>query len=118
MKDIEMSSQLESVDYAGPVTKLGLGVQAFEIYAAAKEAGVTMVGGEGATVGVVGGYVLGGGHSPVSGIYGMGADQVLSMQVITADGRFVTADQAENSDLFWALCGGGGGKPTTSHYWS
>ena len=60
------------------------------------------------TVGVMGGYIQGGGHSPLSSIYGMAADQVLSMEVVTADGRFVTADFDRNTDLFWALRGGGG----------
>jgi len=38
----------------------------------------------------------------------MAADQVLSMEVVTADGRFLTASATANSDLFYALCGGGG----------
>jgi FAD/FMN-containing dehydrogenase len=44
----------------------------------------------------------------MSGLYGMGADQALAFEVVTADGRFVTADESSNSDLFWALRGGGG----------
>lgn len=56
----------------------------------------------------MGGYVLGGGHSPLSSLYGMAADQVLSMEVVTADGRFVTASATSNPNLFWALRGGGG----------
>lgn len=56
-----------------------------------------------------GGYTQGGGHSPLSSLYGMGADQVLSAQVVTADGKFITASADENPDLFWALRGGGGG---------
>ncbi|KAI0130523.1 FAD binding domain-containing protein [Xylariales sp. AK1849] len=94
--------------YTGPAFKLGVGVQAFELYAAANQYGVTAIGGEGRTVGVMGGYILGGGHSPLSSLYGMGADQVLSMEVVTADGQFVTASPTSNADLFWALCGGGG----------
>lgn len=43
----------------------------------------------------------------MSGIYGMGADNVLSFDAITADGKYVTANAKENSDLFWALKGGG-----------
>ena len=39
----------------------------------------------------------------------MAADQVLAFEVVTADGRFVTASDSSNSDLFWALRGGGGG---------
>jgi hypothetical protein len=56
----------------------------------------------------MGGYVQGGGHSPLSSLYGMAADQVLNYEVVTADGRFVTANAKVNSDLFWALRGGGG----------
>ena len=56
----------------------------------------------------MGGYILGGGHSPLGSIYGMGADQVLAMEVVTPDGQFVTASFNENKELFWGLRGGGG----------
>ncbi len=39
----------------------------------------------------------------------MGADQILTASVVTADGQFLTASPSENSDLFWAIRGGGGG---------
>jgi len=61
------------------------------------------------TVGVSGGYLAGGGHSPLSSLYGMAADQVLAIEIVTPDGRFVTASEESNNDLFWALRGGGGG---------
>ncbi|KAL2864102.1 FAD-binding oxidoreductase [Aspergillus lucknowensis] len=95
-------------DWTGAAFKLGSGVQAYEIYQVAQDHGLMVVGGEGQTVGVMGGYVLGGGHSPLSSIHGMAADQVLSMEVVTPDGRFVTASFVENEELFWALRGGGG----------
>jgi FAD/FMN-containing dehydrogenase len=44
----------------------------------------------------------------LASIYGMAADQVLAYEVVTADGRFVTASNKVNTDLFWALRGGGG----------
>jgi hypothetical protein len=97
-----------TTDHDGPAFKAGAGVQVYEIYAAAHEHGLLAIGGEGRTVGAMGGYVQGGGHSPLSSIYGMAADQVLNFEVVTADGRFVTANAKENSDLFWALRGGGG----------
>lgn len=97
-----------TTDYNGPAFKAGAGVQVYEIYAAARDHGLVTIGGEGRTVGAMGGYVQGGGHSPLSSLYGMAADQVLNYEVVTADGRFVTANAKENSDLFWALRGGGG----------
>lgn len=60
------------------------------------------------TVGFVGGYIQGGGHSALSSLYGMAADQALEFEVITTDGRFVRASPSENKDLFWALSGGVG----------
>ncbi|OLN84896.1 putative FAD-linked oxidoreductase-like protein 11 [Colletotrichum chlorophyti] len=106
--NIEYIESYQQDSYGGPVFKLGAGVRAFEVYEAADKYGVTAVGGEGQTVGVMGGYVQGGGHSPMSGLYGMAADNVLSFEVVTADGRFVTASESSNPDLFWALRGGGG----------
>ncbi|KAJ1707273.1 hypothetical protein G4B84_002348 [Aspergillus flavus NRRL3357] len=70
--------------------------------------GVSVVGGEAVTVGLGGGHTAGGGHSPLSSMYGMAADQVLAMEVILANGRFITASSTENSDIFWMLRGGGG----------
>ncbi|KAI1842226.1 hypothetical protein JX266_011634 [Neoarthrinium moseri] len=108
LKDVQFFESYRESGYHGPAFKLGAGVQAFELYEAAHKYGVTAVGGEGRTVGVMGGYILGGGHSPLSSMYGMAADQILSMEVVTADGRFVTASKSSHPDLFWALCGGGG----------
>ncbi|KAI0102989.1 FAD binding domain-containing protein [Nemania sp. FL0031] len=108
LKDIRFYEDYEEGSYKGPAFKMGAGVQVFEAYKAARKANVTIVGGEGKTVGITGGYILGGGHSPLSSIYGMGSDQVLSMEVVTADGNFLTASETSNPDLFWALRGGGG----------
>ena len=43
----------------------------------------------------------------MAGIYGMGADQVLAWEVVTADGEFRVANPEKNADLYWALKGGG-----------
>ncbi|GMF78879.1 unnamed protein product [Aspergillus oryzae] len=61
------------------------------------------------TVGVLGGYLQGGGHSPASRDFGLAVDQVLELKVILASGELVTANACENRDLFFALRGGGGG---------
>ncbi|KAJ6035593.1 FAD linked oxidase N-terminal [Penicillium canescens] len=109
LKEIDYIENYQSSSYQGPAVKMGAGVQAHEIYEKANELGFTVVGGEGKTVGVAGGYVLGGGHSPLSSIYGLAADQVLAMEVVLANGRFVTVTEESNPDLFWAIRGGGGG---------
>ncbi|KAF2732609.1 FAD binding domain-containing protein [Polyplosphaeria fusca] len=98
----------EQDGYGGPAVKLGAGVQVFEAYALAKRYGITLVGGEGRTVGHIGGYIQGGGHSPLTSIWGMAADHVLSINLVTASGTFITANSTQNTDLFWALRGGGG----------
>jgi hypothetical protein len=98
----------DTIGYSGPAIKAGTGVQAFEIYKYAHEHGRVVVGGEGETVGVMGGYIQGGGHSPLTSLYGTGADNVLSFDVVTADGEFVVANSTSNADLFWAMRGGGG----------
>jgi len=67
------------------------------------------LGGTCPTVGLAGGYTSGGGHSLLNGAYGMAADAVLEWEVITADGKHLVATPSENSDLYWALTGGGPG---------
>ena len=57
----------------------------------------------------IGGYTQGGGHSALSSRYGLAADQTLEWEVVAANGRLLRASPTENSDLYWALSGGGGG---------
>ena len=68
-----------------------------------------MVAGDCATVGAAGGYTQGGGHSALSSKFGLGADQALEWEVVDGRGRLLTASRTKNSDLYWALSGGGGG---------
>ncbi|KAK4121492.1 FAD-binding domain-containing protein [Parathielavia appendiculata] len=108
LKTIKFKKSVKTPSYSGPAIELGAGVQVGELYAAANEFGVTAVGGECKGVGVAGGYSAGGGHSPLSSKFGLGSDQILSLDVVLPNGRFVTASETENEDLFWALRGGGG----------
>jgi len=56
----------------------------------------------------IAGLTLGGGFGYLSRKYGWTSDNVLSMELVTADGRLVRASETENADLFWGLRGGGG----------
>lgn len=69
--------------------------------------GLAVPSGIAPTTGITG-LALGGGVGWLVRKYGMSVDNMLSAQVVTADGILLTASAAENNDLFWALRGGGG----------
>ncbi|KAK1248264.1 LOW QUALITY PROTEIN: hypothetical protein MKX08_006484 [Trichoderma sp. CBMAI-0020] len=95
--------------YAGKALRVGAGIQGFEALEAAHAEGLIVVTGECPSVGLAGGYVQGAGHSALSTVYGLAADNALSYDVVTPNGTLVTASRALNEDLYWALSGGGGG---------
>ncbi|OQD83757.1 hypothetical protein PENANT_c015G00574 [Penicillium antarcticum] len=108
MKDISIVDY-NSSHYTSKAMKMGAGVQSFEASAAASRAGLVIVTGNCPTVGLAGGYSQGGGHGQLVSQFGLAADQVLEWEVVLADGKLVIASLTENSDLYWALSGGGGG---------
>jgi hypothetical protein len=59
-------------------------------------------------VGAGGGWALGGGHGPMSNSYGLGADNILEMEVVLPSGEIIITNSASYPDLFWAMRGGGG----------
>ena len=69
--------------------------------------GLATTGGVISTTGI-GGLTLGGGIGWLMGKHALALDNLLSVDVVLADGKLVTANLDEHSDLFWALRGGGG----------
>lgn len=108
LKNISVSDYSDA-HYTGKAIKLGAGVQGFEAYAAADAQGLQVVGGECPTVGIAGGYTQGGGHSALASKHGLAADQTLEWEVVTGTGEHLIANRRQNTDLYWALSGGGGG---------
>lgn len=86
---------------------LGPGARWGDVAAILDPLRLAVVGGRGPTIGV-GGFILGGGISFLSGRRGWACDNVQNFEVVLASGKIVNANTHKNSDLFWALRGGGG----------
>jgi hypothetical protein len=96
------------IDPATRTARVPAGKTWGEVLPEAVRHGLTAVHGSSSTVGVIG-YLLGGGLSFYGRRYGLAANSVRSLTVVTADGDVVEAGPAHRPDLFWALRGGGGG---------
>ena len=84
------------------------GAEWVDVTAPASEHGLAPLSGASPNVGVVG-YLLGGGVSlGLARRFGMAANSVLAIELVTADGRLHRVDADHDPDLFWALRGGGG----------
>jgi len=99
---------LNKVDVQGTKAVIGAGAKLKDVYAALGAAGRALPAGSCPTVGIAG-LTLGGGIGVLARKYGLTCDHLSSAQVVTADGKLVTASASSEPDLFWALRGGGGG---------
>jgi FAD/FMN-containing dehydrogenase len=96
--DVEPSAQIATVQG---------GARARDVIAAAARHGLVAVTGSCGAVGMTG-LTLGGGYGALSSRYGLALDNLLSVEIVLADGRRVIANPRKHSELFWALRGGGG----------
>jgi FAD/FMN-containing dehydrogenase len=78
-----------------------------ELNDAAAEHGLAVTGGAVSGTGIAG-YTLGGGLGWLMAKYGLAADNLLAVELVTAEGDVLHVDAASHADLFWALRGGGG----------
>ncbi|KAI5919382.1 FAD-binding domain-containing protein [Camillea tinctor] len=92
-------------DASSETVRFGAGVRWKDVYKELSKYKRTVAGGRGGDVGVSG-LLLGGGSSWMTAKNGWACDNVLSYEIVLADGRIITADRAANADLFRALKGG------------
>ncbi len=83
------------------------GVTWAEFNAATAEHGLAVTGGAVSTTGIAG-LTLGGGLGWLLAKYGLAADNLIGVELVTADGKVAEVTEASDPDLFWALRGGGG----------
>jgi hypothetical protein len=100
MKDVR-------IDPASRTVRAQAGATWGEFDQATQEHGLAVTGGRFSTTGIAG-LTLGSGSGWLERKCGLTADNLLSAEVVTADGRVLTASPQEHADLFWGLRGGGG----------
>ena len=106
-----------SVDPEARVIAAQGGMTWGELNDAAAEHGLAVTGGAVSTTGI-GGYTLGGGLGWLMGKHGLAADNLVAVELVSADGEILDVSADSHPDLFWALRGGGGnfGVATTFTY--
>ena len=101
-------TRMNTVSVNAGIATVGAGTRLIDVYSALAQRGLIVPGGSCSTVGVAG-LTLGGGTGVLGRKFGLACDNLLSAQVVLANGRLVSCDASHDADLFWALRGGGGG---------
>jgi FAD/FMN-containing dehydrogenase len=101
-------TRMSGVSVSGSTATVGAGTRLIDFYNGLAAHGRGVPGGSCPTVGIAG-LTLGGGIGVVARAYGVTSDNVQSLQIVTADGQVRTCNSSQNSDLYWACRGGGGG---------
>ncbi|HEY3511018.1 MAG TPA: FAD-binding oxidoreductase [Kribbella sp.] len=105
LKTTSMTTVL--IDPERRIAKVAPGARWGAVLDAVRQFGLAPLSGSHRDVGVTG-YTLGGGVGWLARRYGFAADSVVRAEVVTADGRLVTASAEQHPDLFWAIRGGTG----------
>ncbi len=105
---IDLSSMNEvRVDPAAKTARVSPGARVRDIDNETQAFGLVTTGAPVSTVGITG-YTLGGGLGWTSRKHGLACDNLISADIVTAEGKLVRASEDENKDLFWAIRGGSG----------
>lgn len=106
MIDLSLMNRVR-VDQRGPTARAQGGAKWIDFDRETQAFGRATTGGTLSDTGIAG-LTLGGGFGWLGGRYGLSCDNLVSADVVLADGRVVVASDDENQDLFWGLRGGGG----------
>ncbi|MET8945899.1 FAD-binding oxidoreductase [Streptomyces sp. NPDC004542] len=96
-----------TVDPAAEAVRVEGGATTGDLDRATRPYGLAGTGGRASGIGV-GGFVLGGGTGLLDRFFGLAVDDLIGVELVTADAERVRANPDENPELFWALHGGGG----------
>ncbi len=103
------------IDPGARTARVGGGATWADVDAAAQAHRLAAPGGVVSSTGVAG-LTLGGGFGWLARLHGLAIDNLLSCQIVLADGRVLTCSQTQNADLFWAIRGGGGNFGVVSEF--
>lgn len=95
-----------TIDPGARIATVGPGARVSDVFDPAQEHGLSPVVGSAAQNGIAG-STLAGGIGWIRRKFGLGVDNLRSVELVTVDGDVVTAGEGHNSDLFWAVRGGG-----------
>jgi FAD/FMN-containing dehydrogenase len=96
-----------AIDSAAQTATIGAGAALVDVYSELASHGVSIPAGSCPSVGLSG-LALGGGIGVVARRYGLTCDRLVAARIVTADGHSLTCNAGTDSDLYWALRGGGG----------
>lgn len=106
MVDLSRMNEV-TVDPGARTARFGGGALMKDLDGTSEAFGLATTGGRASTTGL-GGFVLGGGSGWLERKFGLACDNLLSVELVTAEGRFIEASEKRHPELFWALHGGGG----------